>query len=244
MALVKCSECQNEISSKAKTCPHCGYSHSKYSFLPGPIRWALYAFIVYLVFVFFNAFSKFSSIKKESQRASEQAALQQEPLSQTPSPQWQYSDSTDKMTGKPIKQASIDSNSFVVLNPPYSNKTTATLILRSHPRHGRDAIINLSSGQSLCKSYEDCILLIRFDNDPATEYSGIGPSDYSTDTIFIRNYSRFTSRLRTAKKVLIQIPMYEAGGAAWEFSTTNLNWDQPTISKPGLTPYQRRMQGG
>lgn len=25
MALVKCSECTNDISDKAKLCPHCGY---------------------------------------------------------------------------------------------------------------------------------------------------------------------------------------------------------------------------
>ncbi len=29
MALIKCSECNNEISSSAKTCPHCGYKNEK-----------------------------------------------------------------------------------------------------------------------------------------------------------------------------------------------------------------------
>jgi RNA polymerase subunit RPABC4/transcription elongation factor Spt4 len=31
MSLIKCQECGNEISDKAKTCPHCGYKVKKYN---------------------------------------------------------------------------------------------------------------------------------------------------------------------------------------------------------------------
>ncbi|SRR6266481_834909 len=34
MALINCTECGKEVSSEAKTCPHCGYKKSKKSIWP------------------------------------------------------------------------------------------------------------------------------------------------------------------------------------------------------------------
>src|SRR4051812_9131905 len=46
MALVKCSECGNEISTKAKTCPKCGAKVKRMGILGG-IFWAMLAFLIY-----------------------------------------------------------------------------------------------------------------------------------------------------------------------------------------------------
>ena len=38
MALIKCNECGNEISDKAKKCPHCGKKNNIIIFLYFPIK--------------------------------------------------------------------------------------------------------------------------------------------------------------------------------------------------------------
>lgn len=242
MALTRCSECSKEISTQAETCPHCGFRRPRQFTFATLVRWILYAMVAFLGLVFFRACGIYSDITRANPNS--RAATTTGPASVSPAaaPHWEYIDSTDEMTGKPVRQASIQSSNTVALEFPYSSTTSARLNIRTHPRHGRDVIVQLSSGQTLCKSYEDCTLLVRFDGDPPREYAGAGPSDYSSETVFIRNYTRFVSRLRTAGKVMIQIPMYKAGGATWEFSTSDLVWDKlPAPTKP-MTPYERRMQ--
>lgn len=49
MALVKCRECQKEISSEAKTCPHCGAAKKK---KPGFLRNTLYGIVIVIGVLF------------------------------------------------------------------------------------------------------------------------------------------------------------------------------------------------
>ena len=46
MALVKCPECGNEISDKAKTCPACGWSNSAVSARKKVNRWSVITIIL------------------------------------------------------------------------------------------------------------------------------------------------------------------------------------------------------
>ena len=130
---------------------------------------------------------------------------------------WRYASGSDPMASRPSRTASIDSENTVEFGFPYEGQQHATLTLRNHPSYGRDVILNIREGQILCSSYDDCSIRVRFDDGPAERWTGAGPADNSSTTVFIRNYSRFVQRLRNAKVVRIQIPVYQEGAPTFEF---------------------------
>lgn len=130
---------------------------------------------------------------------------------------WSYYSDTDPMAGRPAHTASIQSENAVDFGFPYQGSQHATLTLRNHPSYGHDVFLRLEQGQILCPSYEDCTVRVRFDDGPAERWTGVGPSDNSTTTVFIRNYSRFLQRMRNSRVVRIQIEVYQEGAPVFEF---------------------------
>ena len=66
-------------------------------------------------------------------------------------------------------------------------------------------------------SYEDCAVLVRFDEQDAQTYSASGPSDNSTDVIFLNDYSRFLRNMQQAQTVRISAEIYQEGSPVFEF---------------------------
>jgi hypothetical protein len=58
---------------------------------------------------------------------------------------------------------------------------------------------------------------VRFDESPAERWNAVGPADNSTNSVFLRNEARFLQRMRAAKVVRIQAPVYQEGEPAFEF---------------------------
>ena len=98
--------------------------------------------------------------------------------------------------------------------------------MRTHPRYGKDVIFSIEKGQILCRSYEDCIVLVRFDDEPPVNYSAVGASDNSTETIFIRNYNKFVKKLLKAKQVRIATNIYKQGAPVFEFDVSDFDQDE------------------
>lgn len=139
---------------------------------------------------------------------------------------WSYSSTTDPMASRPSRTAVIQSENTVEFGFPYEGAQHATLVLRNHPSYGRDVILQIREGQILCPSYDDCSIRVRFDDGPAERWTGAGPADNSSTTVFIRNYSRFLQRLRNAKVVRIQIPVYQEGAPTFEFRVAGFDNDR------------------
>ena len=119
--------------------------------------------------------------------------------------------------------ARVQSTNTVEFGFPYSGSQHATLVLRTHPRLGKDVILNIERGQFLCRSYEDCTILVRFDDQKAQNYSAIGAADNSTETIFIRNYTHFVSSMQKAKTVRIAAEIYQQGSPVFEFDVSGFD---------------------
>ena len=119
--------------------------------------------------------------------------------------------------------AQVPSTNVVLFDSPYDGPQHATLTLRTHPRHGKDIILGIERGQFLCRSYEDCNVLVRFDDQKAVTYAGVGPADNSTESVFIRNYPRFVSSMLKAKRVRISAEVYQEGSPVFEFDVTGFN---------------------
>lgn len=130
---------------------------------------------------------------------------------------WIYSSDVDPMTSGTSKTAAIQSENTVHFDFPYQGAQHGTLILRNHPSYGRNVILAIQRGQILCRSYEDCQIRVRFDDGSPERWNAVGPRDNSSTAIFLRNPARFLQRIRAAKVVRIQIPVYQEGEPTFEF---------------------------
>lgn len=226
MALIKCKECDSEVSSKAETCPKCGARVAPEPMGCGRLI-GISLLILIILLVFSSLFSNNSSsdaVNSSSSPTNEYSSAvntTHEPL--TGGAQWLYSQSKDPMSKGTTYNAQVLSSNTVNFDFPYAGSQNARLTLRDDPRYGKDLIFSIEKGQILCHSYEDCTVLIRFDDEKATNYSAVGPADNSTETIFIRNYSRFVEKMLKAKRVRISMNIYQEGSPVFEFDVSDFD---------------------
>lgn len=146
-----------------------------------------------------------------------------EPRVEPTGQQWHYDEQEDKMTGGTTRHAAVLSTNMVNFGSPYSGPQHARLALRIDPKYGRDVIFRIERGQLLCRSYEDCEVLIRFDDGKPERFAGIGPADNSTETLFIRGYDRFLGKLQKAKIVRLSVNIYHEGAPVFEFDVSGFD---------------------
>lgn len=144
--------------------------------------------------------------------------------------QWTYTANQDKMTGNTVYHAQVSSSNTVNFGFPYGGAQHGTLLLRAGKSNGKDAVFSIEKGQILCHSYQDCNVLVRFDEEKPVRYSAVGPSDNSTETIFLRGYDKFSAKLRKAKMVRLSVDIHQQGSPVFEFDVSGFNPDkfQPT----------------
>lgn len=140
-------------------------------------------------------------------------------------PTWRYSQDVDNVRGGTSFFASLTSSNTIYQDPPYDSDTSMTMMIRESPAYGTDVILTISSGQMMCPSYDGCTGTVRFDDRPAFQIRFAGPADNSSDTIFVEDAGSFIRNLKSAKKVLIEKTLYEAGDNQFEFNTAGLKWD-------------------
>lgn len=136
---------------------------------------------------------------------------------------WIYSHDEDQMTGKATHFAFVLSENSVNFGFPYEGEQRGQLTIRQHPRHGSDVIFRIERGQLLCPSYDGCTILVRFDEGEPSSFSASPPSDNSTESIFIRNFSRFVERMRLSKRVRIAPQVYQEGGVVFTFDVSGFD---------------------
>ena len=127
------------------------------------------------------------------------------------------------MTGGATRHAYVLSTNTVNFGAPYAGEQHGRLSIRTDPKYGRDIIFSIERGQLLCRSYEDCDVLVRFDDGKPERFSAVGPADSSSETIFFRNYDRFLGKLRQAKMVRISLNVYQQGAPVFEFDVSGFN---------------------
>lgn len=230
MAMTKCKECGSEISTKADACPKCGAKQIRTS---GCAKVVL-IFLGFMVFVSIlgqcgrdNTNSAPASTTSSSAASTPASASTPEVPTPPPPPQpgtqWNYTQDEDPMAKGTAYHAIVQSTNTVEFGFPYSGPQHAMLALRTHPRHGKDVVFKIERGQILCPSYEDCTILVRFDDGKAQSYSAVGAADSSTETVFIRNYARFVSSMQKAKTVRIAVEIYQQGAPAFEFDVSGFD---------------------
>lgn len=159
----------------------------------------------------------------ERARAAEAAA---EAEAQRLAAKWSYRVDDDPMTSRKARYASIQSENTLNFDFPYQGEQHGRLMLRDHPSHGRDVMILIDKGQILCPSYDDCNIRVRFDEGNPQRWSAAGAADNSSTVIFLRNEGGFIQKLRGAKVVRIQIPVYQEGEPMLEFHVGGFDYSR------------------
>jgi hypothetical protein len=215
MALIICVDCKKEFSTDAKLCPHCGAKKPK---KPNNfIRWLIIIFVI--IFIFNLIISKAGTTQTQQTFTQQSVSKPTEEIN----PTWFYNSSIDTISNKPIWTASIESVNYLNLNFPYSGPQKATLEVRHHPQYGKDVIFRIERGQILCHTYENCSVVVRFDNEPIEEYSALPSKDNSSNLLFIKNYSEFVQKALKAQKVFIEVPFFQNGNQTFEFDIAGLH---------------------
>lgn len=134
-----------------------------------------------------------------------------------PGEQWVYEQSSDPMASGKTYSATVRSTNTVEFGYPYSGAQRASLTLRTHPRYGKDVIFRIERGQLLCRSYDGCNVLVRFDDGESHAFEAGAASDNSTEVLFIRDYQRFVRGLLASERVRISPEVYQEGSPIFEF---------------------------
>lgn len=215
--LIKCKDCDREISKNAKTCPGCGAKNKKKTSL---LSWVILGLFVCFIIASAN------KGKEITQNAQQRVASGQTAGTPFITGIWSYSHSSDPMSNGVTHTAAIQSLNTVNFTFPYAGEQHANLVIRTHPKHGKDVIFGIQQGQLLCNDYDGCNVSVRFDDAEAVTYKANSAADHSTETIFLSNYSGFIDRMMKAKRVRIAVNVYQEGTPVFEFDVSKFDKNQ------------------
>jgi TonB family protein len=168
-------------------------------------------------------------------RREEEAELARRSMLRSQGLVWNYQDYRDELSGKTISTAWVKSDNTVVFDSPYDGPQRATLTLQSHPRHGKDAVLEIERGQFVC-GYDDCFINVAFDDGDVQKFSANEAADHRSTILFIANYARFIKQLRAAKEVRLAATVYQEGSPTFKFNVEGLNWGPPPVAPPAPKP--------
>lgn len=137
---------------------------------------------------------------------------------------WDYRTDTDEMRGTSEKFASLSSNDLVGTSWPY-DREPMRLILRRRSTDGLNAMLQIN-GQFVCRSYSGDEITVKFDDGPLETFRCNEASSGSNNVIFIGNPARFVSKVKTAKTMMLEAPVYESGNVQVTFDVAGLEWDE------------------
>lgn len=138
---------------------------------------------------------------------------------------WSYLQVVDDMTSQSVDTARIDSKNSLALAPPYQGLNHGSLMVVKDKKIGFGMMLSIEKGQVICDSYHGCSVAFRFDDAQPIKFHAIRTADYSSTNLVFRDGRRFVAAAAKAKRILVQITMYQAGEKVLEFQTANpLQW--------------------
>ena len=136
--------------------------------------------------------------------------------------QWTYRTTEDKMRQTNTKYAELRSTNRAQLDFPYRGGSTLQLILRKRSEDDLDVILWLNKGQVPC--HDRCVVTAKFDDDDPLEFFAVGPQSASSDSLFLYEEQAIVDRLKTAKKLIVEVLIYDHGKFQFTFSPRGLKW--------------------
>lgn len=129
---------------------------------------------------------------------------------------WQYNASEDAM-GNSNKTAFVHSTNDIYLASPYGGAQKGKLVVRHHSDYGNDIFFSVEQGQITGDKVS-----VRFDEEKAFSMEYSEPADGSSDVIFL-SYNKLIGKLKSAKKMALQVMFYNNGNKVFEFDVSGLD---------------------
>lgn len=129
---------------------------------------------------------------------------------------WQYESEEDAM-GNTNKRAFVSSTNDIYLSSPYDGAQKGSLTIRHHSEFGKNILFNVEKGQ-----IHGDEVTVRFDEEKAFSMPYSEAADGSSDVIFL-NYNKLIGKLKTAKKMALQVMFYDNGNKIFEFDVSGLD---------------------
>lgn len=218
MALVKCKECGNQVSTKAEVCPGCGAKVRRKS------RWILWFLLPAFVWVIVSSVTRMQDHKEvsvnnpKSSQAKEPEAI--EPPVQ-PVTRWESTEYSDPMTDETVKVLSLKSTNSALFDFPYKVEGGSYLRLVIRKRaSGYDALFVVDRGQIQCH-YRDCSIEVRVDGGKVQRWPGSKSTTNESNLIFINSDKKLITILGKAKSIRVGIQFYRSGLRSFDFDLTD-----------------------
>ena len=141
---------------------------------------------------------------------------------------WEITKAVDEMTDSENVWAEIRSDNFVNQDFPYNGDTYSTITIRYMQKNGYDVIIGIDRGQIIGDDWDGSnYITVRFDKDTPKKYYFSMPSDYSTESVFLKNAKDFIEKCKRANDIKIQLELYDNGNPTFSFHVDKpLDWDK------------------
>lgn len=135
---------------------------------------------------------------------------------------WTYQTTKDEVRNTTDSYASIVSDNKVDFDFPYNGGSTLQLTVR-HDHRGDNVYFVISKGQFVC-GIDTCSGEMNIDGTPR-HLTLTGTSDGSSDTLFATGESGIIKSLKSAKKIIVELPFYQSGNRQFTFTTAKgLEW--------------------
>lgn len=254
MALVKCHECGNEVSTSAKSCPKCGAKVKKKT---GVLTWILGIFFGLIVIGMVSSnLDQSKKQEEQQQRATEQRkqdqakeeAEQKAVAAMTPEQKVELEkEQAEERVAQELERRKVEGTAwnYSEQTDTMAKKDMRFAIVKSlnefefdFPYQGRQRAtlqlrVHPRYGSDVILQVEkgqflchtdECDVHVRFGDGKPQTFSGGEPSDNSNDTLFIQNYARFVANVRKVDAVYIEAPFYQEGNRVFEFDVRGLDW--------------------
>jgi hypothetical protein len=137
---------------------------------------------------------------------------------------WTYTDKTDQMRGTTEKFAMLSSSDLVRTNWPY-NQSPMRLTIRRRATDGVNVMLHIN-GQFLCNEYSgNTYVTVKFDDGALEKFRCIEGGGGGNDVIFIEPETRFISRIKASKVMMLEAAVYDIGRTQVSFNVEGLEWE-------------------
>lgn len=144
---------------------------------------------------------------------------------------WEYRSNRDEMRNADERIARVQSVNSLHFDFPYG-EAFGQVTIRQSPRFGFDVFLTIDNGQFVCHSFTGGRIAAKFDDEPIRNYSCDNAADGSPTILFVGNERDFLSRLRRARRLVIEVDFYQAGRQQLRFDVAGLRWDERASPRP------------
>ena len=139
-------------------------------------------------------------------------------------PNWEYGENVDKMSSEVTKWAMTDSINKVSMSFPYNGGSEGTSVVFE-----KNVKIYISKGQVMCSNYSGCTIRVKFDDEKPVDYLAVGPDNGQHSHVYLgsadvdgNGAEKFMNKLKTAKRVMIGVEVFQENTPIWEFNVSGL----------------------